>query len=485
MKPITVYLPQNLDIDQLIKDYPPTDIKSFNKDYLAYVINLIYKSISSHNKLLEDGQLIPIHTGFLKEKIWNGDQYLKYLVSSGVFITDGKYVVGEKTRGYLLNEQFRGKTKKYLIKYSKFLKKYKEHQERNARKVRRQLPYLYKWYQTKGLTIDKDNAKLILKDKLQVKLRQRLRKGSKLTKKDIAKLSMHSWRYHINTLYKKSYQYIFSIDEQGGRLYTVLTNLSSDFRKFVNYNGQPLVHVDIANSQPYFSALLLNPIFWTTYILSSDQKERLKNQLKSIDGEAIEKMILPGQLTCINLNEKVKNLLSDIDYESVYSSIYLMFVNNDESEYRIEFQRYKKLVSEGNLYEYFIEEYAKREGKTLTRDRAKKIMFEIFFSQNSILLSPKKRLFKELFPNIFQLFKKIKSKSHNTLAILLQNIESQCFLHQACAKIATDHPEIPIFTIHDSIVTTVGNEYIVQKVMQNVLTNITGLTPTLKIEYWK
>jgi hypothetical protein len=493
MKGLTVHIPENLDIDQLLKDHPPDAIKSFNKDHLVYVICLLNISTSRYKELLEDGKYIPIHTGVLKGIISNGDQYLKYLLSANVFITDGQYIVGEKSRGYLLNKQYRGKNKPYSIKYSKLIWKLKNYYENQVNKDKAILPYLYKWFNEKKLTIDKDHVHAILEEKYKAKLLQKPRKGSALTKKHIADLSKNSWTSHINRLYKKNYKLTFAVDSQGGRLYTVLTNLSRDFRRFVNYDGQPLVHVDIANSQPYFSALLLNPAFWALHYLNSKQRAQIHNETIRKNGKT--GVYYPDKLSAIKLNKNLKNQLTDFTdtiinriSDNNCDSTYLMFVNNDNNECGIEFERYRKLVSSGELYEYFIKEYNLRTGKELTREEAKKTMFEIFFSPNPFILSklpPKSRHFKELFPNVFELFKKIKSNSHNTLAILLQNIESQALLHHVCARIAAEHKHIPIFTIHDSIVTTVGNEFIVEKIMRDELIGITGLCPTLKIEYWK
>jgi hypothetical protein len=488
MKGLTVYIPDNLDLDQLLKDHPPTAVKSFNQDYLAYIISLMYSNPSRYKNLLEDGEYIPLCTEVLKDLIGNGDQYLRYLIASDVFITDGQYIKGEKCKGYLLGKEYRGRTKRYRITYPKLIRKLDVNRRHNTERIIRKLPYLHKWYKTKKLTIDKDCADSTLQAKYEVKLKERIKRGSSLTKREIADLSLQSWTSHIDRLYNKKYEHTYAIDDQGGRLYTILTNLSSDFRKFVTYNGIPLVNVDIANSQPYFSTLLLDPAFWIKLMLSQRQKEKVKAKLRR-KGIKIRKFRISENLTSIKLNPKIKSQITDkYKCDITYSIYYLMFVNNEESDASTEFERYTKLVISGELYEYFIDEWRSRRKKRLTRDEAKKIMFTIFFSPDVMVesfLTPHARLFQELFPRIFDLFNKIKAQSHNTLAILLQNIESQAMLHQICARIAAEHPSIPIFTIHDSVVTTSGNEQVIKAIMQDELEKITGLLPTLKIEEWR
>jgi len=55
------FIPRNLDIDGLLKKYPPLRIDNFCKDKLIYILHLLY-SIPANNKDLEvpDG-FVPIY----------------------------------------------------------------------------------------------------------------------------------------------------------------------------------------------------------------------------------------------------------------------------------------------------------------------------------------------------------------------------------------------------------------------------------------
>lgn len=44
--------------------------------------------------------------------------------------------------------------------------------------------------------------------------------------------------------------------------------------------------------------------------------------------------------------------------------------------------------------------------------------------------------------------------SKRDLPILLQHLEADCVLDYTCKKIAKKYPDMPLFTIHDSIITT-------------------------------
>lgn len=47
-----------------------------------------------------------------------------------------------------------------------------------------------------------------------------------------------------------------------------------------------------------------------------------------------------------------------------------------------------------------------------------------------------------------------------------------------------EYPNLPIYTIHDSIATTSGNERIVETIMIEELTKHIGIPPTLKFDLW-
>jgi hypothetical protein len=55
-------------------------------------------------------------------------------------------------------------------------------------------------------------------------------------------------------------------------------------------------------------------------------------------------------------------------------------------------------------------------------------------------------------------------------------------LDKICKRISIEKPSLPIFTIHDSIITTRGNESYIQLVMKEELEKGIGKVPILAIE---
>jgi hypothetical protein len=110
-------------------------------------------------------------------------------------------------------------------------------------------------------------------------------------------------------------------------------------------------------------------------------------------------------------------------------------------------------------------------------------MFEVLFTSNKYH-SKAKSIFKDLFPTVNGVFEEIKKTNKEDLPILLQQIESFIFLKILTKKLAKKYPNMPLFTIHDSIVTTTKYCETVKNFMHEELTKLIGIPPILKVDYW-
>jgi len=163
-----------------------------------------------------------------------------------------------------------------------------------------------------------------------------------------------------------------------------------------------------------------------------------------------------------------------------------------------------EFVSSGEFYEMFGQLLLKKgltkenEPKVL-RKITKEIMFASMFGHNNEKMKKKDKetsktryvpnegmiLFKETFPTVFEIFRKIKQNKHNALACILQNLEAELVLHKACRIISEESPEVPIYTLHDAIITTKDNGEYVKRVLSEVLLEAIGIEPTIKLETWE
>ena len=495
-------IPSNFDIDAHLDQYPVTGymfvedntghIRSvtqdgslsssqyFDKDRLIYIIGLI-SSIPARNKdsITENGY-VPINSKLIRNAFKDYHPYLDYLIRTGVLCTDGQYIQGEKSKGYKFTEQYANvPLKRY--DYPAFQGKVEAipqevYSEENGtfitNTINEDYPYLSHWYLTQKLHIDKQAAISYAQDLMQYKLRQGIQSwdinkdktnGSVTVRKH--PLSQYQTAlYNINSIDIGDYK--VSIDTHVHRLHSAITNIQKDYRNFLTYDGQALASIDIKNSQPYLACALLNPMFW-----------HVNNELS---------------LSLYSLPEDIQRSITSVALPLELEKFFGKCSNDD-------FAPYKEVVANGRMYETIAEACQSHLQKPISRDEAKVLMFYLLFSSNqgkhdNPTINSMKNIFSiELFPKVAQLIKIIKhrykgipvKKQHNRLACLLQSIESEIILHRCCKRIWEEcNHQVPVFTIHDSIATTVEHIDYIQVIMKEELTRAIGTRPTLSVEYW-
>jgi hypothetical protein len=237
-----------------------------------------------------------------------------------------------------------------------------------------------------------------------------------------------------------------------------VANIKKELRAYITYDGQKLVNIDIKNSQPLFSTLLISEAFYD---------------------------LRTKPLNIFNIPSVLPLLSNPHDKHVSFIGHYIMLVKNSKTQYSKGFQRYKSLVLSGDFYRRISKIIAG--GEPFDKAQMKTMMFMVFFSSNRFIGQPQakyKKLFRQHFPEVYEVFKRIKKGNHAALSHLLQRIESNIIVERASRRIALERPDLPIFTVHDSIATTVGNEDYVETVIKEEVYNYTGLKVKLGREYW-
>ena len=99
------YLPENLDLDRLIRNNPP-NFRPFKRDKLRYILHLI-NAISLLNKDKLYDEYTYVNAKALQKVIQNYKKYLDYLINDLQIIEcDGHYIPGEKSLGYKFIDKY-------------------------------------------------------------------------------------------------------------------------------------------------------------------------------------------------------------------------------------------------------------------------------------------------------------------------------------------------------------------------------------------
>jgi len=464
-KEYTCYIPRNLDIDKFLSDNPPSF--KYHRDNFVYIISLIF-SIPAHNKdfdLIKSKGFVPVYSPILQGKVHEYKDYIRYLLDSNIFVTDDKYSnFGAKSLGYKFSNQYDEKiaipvkiTKYTLIKSITHNSKPKSETYLPETPLE-EVAYLTKWFNP-NLQIDRQGVERCLNQLMEQEKQDPLTKRyavSKFNQRKIGAEKLHNHEYNL------------SVDTTSGRFHSPLTSLKSELRKFVTYDGKKLVSLDLKNSQPFLS------------LVFTDIELFRKNNVKDI-------------ISIYNKNFANKRSEYSSNPVPLPNLIRLeqAIINSSKHQDMIE---YREAVIEGRFYEHWAlvsGKYGYNPCPELTvdpRGEAKKEIFQILFSPNtSIGSSEDIQWFNALHDSIYYIFYLVKQGKghHNALACTLQYIESQLIIHGVCKTVAENNPDIPLFTIHDSIATT--EEYVdyVQQIMRDIIKDAIGADPMIKREEWE
>lgn len=474
---IKLHCPDILDIEAVMKLNPFKPGINLKRDHLLFIVHTIMhqRAINDDQQLLRKGKtkgFVPLHSTILAKKIPNYHDCIEYLIAASVIECDGKFSPGRRSLGYRLTKAYRVSSLKQ-VEISDFVlcKKIKADNpfKRDMRAVK-EYPHLLKWFTTGKLDIDHQSAIDWISNAKNDQI-QKINSGAgnmKLKQEKQEAILEISRNYEILVNRIKEKDYYLHVDEIGNRFHTNLTNLTKGLREFISYDGQPMASIDIKNSQPYMSLPLLGKVFWQ----SRNLKE--KPTLKRIYREKYEK----GRENKGRNKNTIKSRLSSKS-----------LIQLDSQK-----QDFIKNVTDGTFYEFLIKSFEKNgvnlgSSPSEKRTKVKKMVLTILFdNENRIYnraLGSTYQLFKTTFPSVAKVFSDVKQDNYKDLAIILQRIESYLLLKKICKRISTERPFLPIFTIHDSIITTIGNETYVQDVMKDELEKAIGKAPQFSIEYWQ
>lgn len=280
------------------------------------------------------------------------------------------------------------------------------------------------------------------------------------------------WRYEVDDF---------------GRRHTNLTNLWKEGRKCLTYQDQPLVGWDIRNSQPLFLALAAMEWCKHNYTYNTFSKE-------------------PGVLHIYPYVARDVEILLENTVVSLASKSAQSVINGIPDDLR----QFIGLCEQGVIYEYFMNAV----GLT-NRSTTKDIVFGVIYGKsnyqnvrvwrsvgdheffvvhpsnekerrNNVL--PLRKLVYEVFVNHFPTvtafmadMKGEGDKHYKNLSHRMQASESKLIFGGCCRDLMDRHADVPIFTIHDSVITVPGCEGLVRAVLLDNFARL-GVKPTLNRE---
>jgi|LauGreDrversion4_2_1035121.scaffolds.fasta_scaffold46679_1 hypothetical protein len=460
-------IPRGIDIDGLLSDLRANKTKKeFIRNGLVYMIARIHEEQLKN----ENERFILLNHKTLERIIGKGDgdrvSLIKdILLSSNIIEVDGKYQSRHKSLGYKIAKDYLTED---VIKYpygeriSKIIKElliekneWDEHEiELTDTDQYNNINTQFDKHQLTWCTSVYDDLKSIGHEVLQSFDRKRGLKNQYI-------ISLLSYigqlvRY-INDIDNRNYH--CSISPSNNRFNSVLTSTPKQLRPYLRINGDSLVEADITSSQPYLLSCILNDRF-------ENEKQNGFNltTLYPVLKEYFEISEKITQGVGLNNHRFFGCLFFDDDIPSIQEFCSIDFTN-DFYEQVIEFGR------ENNIQ--------------TTREQVKKTMMNFLFNDkieqrdSSTVIIILEMRFKGLM-SFFEGFHG--SFTSRRLALLLQKVESHLILDKVVPRILEYINEIPVFTIHDCVLTVPQYGQDVQRIMEETIHSITEKPLNVKLK---
>lgn len=469
-------VPSNLKVKRYIHDTEAQDV-----DILTDKVHYVCHAINKQMQLLDEDMCykgvnypygVPLHSKLLEKALGRGyNTIIRWMIDSGIIETDGYYEPGSKSMYYRFTNQYRYANSRWVSPKTKRFKELnteldKSDVNQSPTRNKRLLQRLGNMYSNITINVISANEWVDKYYNQQKAIILCLRKCVRQKKLKDLSLKCNSYRESIKRFNLPTVT--FKPDDFGHRLYTPLTSLKKELRQFVRYKGEYLVEIDLANSQLFLLIPLLN---WKLYHPQAGNGK--KGSLKHT----------------IWIGERDRRLYNNT----------IMFCKTLEVQYSKGFQEISFVsdACKGIIYEkvgeYLSAEgyFEKGESDEQKRAHVKKYLLKLIFaspiehhSMYGARIGAIWEAFKACYPEVGQVVSLVKEVDYKAISRLLQRIESYCMIDGLCKAVNDKHPEIPLFTLHDCIVTTKGYVEMVEKELLSVVTGIVGFTPTVKKKAW-
>lgn len=315
--------------------------------------------------------------------------------------------------------------------------------------------HITKWWDSGKLNIKDKEANDWLSGFTENKIKQITAQNQRKEDNEVevgnAQFQERYYKYLIRTIQEKNIFYGFYGIER--RFYNNLTGLPEGLLNYIQYDSQSLVNIKIGTSLPFFSLPLFSKQFWDP----------------SID--------YTKSLAYIS-----KNIYYGIQ-ETIFYSIIMKLLNRFENDATDFFNvgEYKSIVLGGKFYENIKSKLTEHHHSLLDTidDVRYQVAILLYTDPCSRFISDTCETFRSNFFGPNKLFDHIKSENFEDLAGILMRIESYLIIDKICKIINQLNPNIPLFTRHNSIITTKENETIVKEIMKKEIVAFTGYTPIL------
>lgn len=409
--------------------YSPSDFDFSNRgSFLAdhekearWFLNCIYFQTVLRN--YDFGEYVNLHTDILAKVIKKEliAPLRTELIRSRLVDSDKHFEVGSKSIGYRIGQELVGrKWGQWTIKGKAFankVKRYKDHVRSKDRLTEDIHLWLANWCDKVEWTAD---AGEVLAE--TIKAKPKAQHQYDLINEDVRSYSVCPY----------------------GRFHSNYTCLASEMRGCLQIQGERLKEIDVVSSQPYHLFCYLWEI---RYIGKNTQN--VKDTLSNCP-EVLTQRI--NQAKNQEKNQKSQSINTSPQPSPPIPPHVPLFC--DEGD---DLGSFGQDILDGTIYETY-----QQAGGWETRQEAKKDLFLAIYGKDPRNLD----ILRTIYPSVAEMIQKSKSTmGYKWLPQEMQRRESHCMIQRAARRLMLHHPDIPIVTVHDSILTPARHVDTVKEVL--------------------
>lgn len=448
------------DLRTAAKEYNCVTKPKLNLDVLVFFLSL-FNSIPSQYREEEQTDYVSLDSQLLKQHHGKYNQYFEFLKEHFIDKVSNYGADIKRCSIFIMkNKYLNDEVETYKITNKLLLKKFDHQGLTSLQKDKNQCciktrPHLVKFFDDK-LTIDSKAAYNEIKPFINSEATRR----KYLTSATLIKeLHNQEWKYSIKP-------------KSDNRLHSNLTRSSKLLRKYIKYDGKPIIGVDLKTSQPFFLCVIIKAIL--------KRDKGLLEQIKATDilNDSVIESLFNLELNRRELISFAQSILNKDFYTEFQHKLNIDF-DEDGKPFRMvsNYTRKKKYRSRSK------QEPKRKVIFETPRELVKAVVMEIFYSKPRTTIKEAK-IFREIYPSVSRIFKCF--DDHDVkFSYLLQYIEAYVLLDYTAKKINQSHPNMPLFSIHDALVTNEDWQHILEVEMRDHIKRITTIPPNIDVENWK
>lgn len=405
-------------------------------DGLIYLAHAIITRRATAPRCVRKG-FVPLQGAILKQILGHRKwpRVKTAALTIGLVECDGSYRVGDKSLGYRLQEPYQSANWEWRpIRDRRLAERIECWRENDRRREwerlkagKRPVPYesvAHLWRNLQRVQIDDAiDGPLSRESTLAVDL---LRQGA--------------WRIDVDDF---------------GRVHTNITNLKKTLRKCLSVDGSRLVNCDVANSQPLFLGMILVKALEDKPEANQRERRQSKRHEERQTRGRREGRRGEGTLCGALLARRLCGALSGSSHE---------------------LRQFLTICERGAFYRHVLSHLEADLEYDVLKKRVLAALYDQPWHRNRV-----QDALRQAFPGVMAALTEIKRDDYRRAAHLAQRIESDFIIGRCVGRLAREQPDLFATSLHDSVMTTAGDEGMVRQIMFDEFEKV-GISPTIHVE---